>query len=167
MIKVTIECPHCYTRVIPVGSNTCPSCRKNIGDTRDTNPTLTSMVIGESSLLPNQCYQCNAATTRLVTIRESAGFQGENFFAHVIIFVLGVLSPGIALLAGTGQGTRRLLKIKMPQCENCGKIRKPKPAHVNFETYQVRFIVHKDFRERALAMQAGKLRRLNASPIVE
>ena len=75
MVNVTIVCPHCYTRVIPVSSNTCPSCRKNVLDTRDTNPTLTSMVIGESSVLPSQCYQCNASTTRLVTVRNRPVFK--------------------------------------------------------------------------------------------
>jgi endogenous inhibitor of DNA gyrase (YacG/DUF329 family) len=41
--RITVECPHCDTLVLPTKDNICPACRKNIEDTHDVHTDMASL----------------------------------------------------------------------------------------------------------------------------
>jgi hypothetical protein len=123
-----IECPHCHVKVLPMQNNICPSCRRDISDTRDTDPDQVSLTILESEDLPSFCYSCNLFTERTVRIsgdgdsRLSLFPRNEVDTSNVIIF--------------------------LPQCESCSDKGMPEPLDVDYEYQKMTFVVHKGFRDR-------------------
>jgi hypothetical protein len=138
-----VECPHCYTRVIPIENDTCPSCHKNVLEIKNIKQHLTSIAIKESSALPKYCCQCNLPTNRFVTVKESVKTGDVNLLLRLMVFIF---SPILILF--TEGDNRRSMKVKMPQCSQCARKSGLKPLHVDFENYQMTFVVHKEFRER-------------------
>lgn len=142
-----VRCPHCFTRVIASTDNVCPACHENVLVDGNGDPTLTSMVIRPSSWLPQRCYRCDSPTSRFVTVRRSSGTGDDN----LLVRLLTLLSSPFDFIGTYSPSSRRSVKIKMPQCSRCGRLGEPEPGHVDFERFEVTFVVSRRFRERATA----------------
>ena len=57
-----VECPHCYTKVIPLAHNICPACRSDMSDLEGVDPNRGAFVIHESEELPTYCFSCDRYT---------------------------------------------------------------------------------------------------------
>jgi hypothetical protein len=149
-----VECPHCYTKVLPTADNICPACRKDINSLRNINPNLTSISFGERIILPSCCYSCGLDTQRLVTIREKVEIGGASSFEKLVLFWVNLRYKIYGWSTESGEGKKYDLSVKIPQCETCAKQNgKPVPNHVDFENRVVTFIVHKRFKVKLIQMQ--------------
>jgi hypothetical protein len=104
---------------------------------------LTSMVVPESLTLPNYCYICDATTTRFVTIERSLVEKGENVVVRLLLALFWIWS-----LLFTGSKSLRTVAIRLPQCSECAGRGKPEPRHVDFERFEMTFVVNRNWRER-------------------
>jgi hypothetical protein len=147
MASDIVECPHCYTRVLPNREGTCPSCAKNVNDTHGADPTRTSVSIETNTLLPAVCSQCAAPTDRTVLIVSTRGGAGSN----------AEESPDLGwnlfamllrkLRAAPTHADRPEVSLHVPQCPRCAELRgRPKPRAISYERASMVLEVHRDFR---------------------
>jgi hypothetical protein len=142
-VTVLRECPHCYTKVVPLPDSRCPACQENLLEGEGADRKLTSMVVPESLTLPNYCYFCDATTTRFVTIKRSLVKKGENLVVRLFLAWFWIWS-----LLFTGSKRLRTIAIRLPQCSECAGRGKPEPRHVDFERFEMTFVVNRSWRER-------------------
>ena len=142
-----IECPHCYTRVLPNAAGTCPSCAGDVNDTYGTDPTRTSLSIETNTLLPPLCSQCAAPTDRtvlLVSSQRSAsdtGIESSSLRWNVFSLLLGKLRPAPRNV------DRPEVSLHLPQCPSCAELRgRPKPRAISYERATMVLEVHRVFR---------------------
>ncbi len=135
----TVECPHCYTRVLPMENNICPACKKNMSDTHDVNTELVSLTVRESDDLPPYCYLCNSYTDRYVKVVGDQGTALDSSLGAVV----SLLVPTRKIEENTSN-----VFVRLPQCEVCTEREEPSPLYVDYDHQTMTFIVHKGFRER-------------------
>lgn len=131
--SVFVECPHCYTKIMPLADNTCPACQGDLSNLVGVDPNKVSFLIHESEELPMYCYSCNQYTEQEVRI---SGDQ-ESILSK---FLTGDISP---------DQTSNVI-IFLPQCESCAEIEDPEPVEVDYENQTMTFVVHTGFRDRAI-----------------
>jgi hypothetical protein len=135
----TVECPHCYTRVLPMENNICPACKMDMSDTYDVDPQLVSLTVRESDDLPPYCYLCNSYTDRYVKIVGDTGTLLDKSLSAVVSLVVPILK--------IEEGTSNVF-VRLPQCETCAELEEPSPIHVDYENQAMTFVVNKGFKER-------------------
>lgn len=131
--SVFVECPHCYTKILPLVDNTCPACQGDLSNLVGVDPNRVSFLIYESEELPSYCYSCNQYTEREVRV---SGDQ-ESILSK---FLTGDVSP---------EQTPNVV-IFLPQCESCAEIEDPEPVEVDYELQTMTFVVHAGFHDRAI-----------------
>ena len=150
---IIVECPHCYTHVVPTSEGECPACRKNIHDVADTDPARTSISIPHSSQLPPNCCHCGRPTDRYVKVvrkisrKTERGDSTAGVFFLLGLFVSCLLLP-FALILGLRERSGDFVVVRIPQCEVRAKNGKPAPIRVNSEELKMTFVVHKDFKKQ-------------------
>ncbi len=136
---ITIECPHCYTRVLPMENNICPACKMDMSDIHAVNPRLVSLTVRESDDLPPYCYLCNSYTDRYVKVVGDTG----TFLEKSLGAVASLLAPTRKIEEGTSN-----VFVRLPQCEACAELEEPAPRYVDYESQSMTFIVNIGFKER-------------------
>ena len=147
MTSEIVECPHCYTRVLPNRAGTCPSCARDVNDTHGADPTRTSLSIETNTLLPAVCSQCAAPTDRTVLIVSSqrtsadAPEESSSLRWNVFALLLSRLRPSAAM------SDRPEVSLHVPQCPRCAELRgRVKPRAISYERASMVLEVHRDFR---------------------
>lgn len=135
-VSIFVECPHCYTKILPLADNTCPACQSDLSNPDWMNPKMVSFLIYESEDLPTHCYSCDQHTEQEVRI---SGDQ-ESILSK---FLMGGVSP---------EETSNVI-IFLPQCEVCAKIEDPDPVEVDYENQTMTFVVHAGFRDRVIQLR--------------
>ena len=130
---IFVECPHCYTKILPLADNTCPACQGDLSNLAGIDPNRVSFLIYESEKLPPYCYSCNQYTEQEVRV---SGDQ-ESILSR---FLEGNVLP---------EQTSNVI-IFLPQCESCAEIEDPEPVEVDYELQTMTFVVHTGFRDRAI-----------------
>jgi len=139
---IIVECPHCFTMVLPKPGNICPACQSDIEDLTDIDQNFVSLVIQESEELPSNCHTCFAYTDR--TVRVSG--DKESALDNVVYF----LFSGFRRL--TAEDTSNVI-IDIPQCDRCGEQNDPEPIKVDYANQTMTFVVQRMFRNRVLQMR--------------
>ena len=134
-----VECPHCYTRVLPKENNICPACRMDMSDTRDVDPQVAALVVRETDHLPPYCYSCNSYTERYVKITGDKGTLLDQSLGAVV----SLLIPTRKIEQDTSN-----VFVRLPQCEACAEQEEPAPLHVDYDTQSMVFVVNIGFKER-------------------
>lgn len=142
-----VECPHCYTRVLPNRAGTCPACGRDVNDTTGVDPTRTSVGIETNTLLPPVCSGCGGATDRCVELVLQQGGsraqQQEEEFANLRASIFGLVLRWFR----PGRADRPEIIVHLPQCDRCAAAHgRPKPRGVSFERATATFEVHREFR---------------------
>jgi hypothetical protein len=160
-----IECPHCFTFVLPKPHGECPACQCNTRDLRDADEDLASVVISEHSPLPDICCQCGVMTRRVVKVLGSKPVDGfvpaghtEGRFRPMLVLLHFLFAPVGAIFAhhlNEGPSGWNHVQISMSQCDECAECGPPQPLRVDHEQYTMRFAVHREF--------AHQFERLNTS----
>ena len=153
---VIVECPHCYQRVLPRDGGLCPSCGKNVHDTRGANLKVTSLRIDEGMSLPPFFCSCGCTTERLVTIKRTRRF-GDNVFFRILLWISYVLlwiffrAVAIAIARGDSRHRKRTIlsvRLHLPMCQTCSAWNKVTPVTVDFDNHRMTFIVDRSFADR-------------------
>ncbi len=155
---VIVECPHCYQRVLPRDGGLCPSCGKNVHDTRGPNLKVTSLRIDEGMSLPPFCCSCGSPTERLVTIKRTRRL-GDNVFVRMLFWIsyvlLWILFTGwavlIAIVVGGSPHQKRMrmsVRLHLPMCQTCSAWNKVIPVTVDFDNHRMTFLVDRSFADR-------------------
>lgn len=129
--SIFIECPHCYTKILPLADNTCPACQGDLSSLVGVNPNKVSFLIHELEELPSHCYLCDQYTERVVRV---SGDQ-ESILSK---FLMAGVSP---------EQTSNVI-IFLPQCEFCADVEDPEPIEVDYDKQTMTFVVHAGFRDR-------------------
>jgi hypothetical protein len=145
----TKECPHCHTYVMPKDSGQCPACLRDTNDLSGTDPHVTSLTISESQKLPPVCFRCGRAaqSTHRVVARRRNPYVASRAWEVLIIGWLFALPLWLYRRFLGPYGDR--LELRLPICDECGAREKKhaiKPIHIDFDNYEMTFLVHKDFR---------------------
>lgn len=143
-----IECPHCFTSVVPAGSGECPACRSNVNDTEGLDRTKTSLSVRCGSTLPEVCCGCGAATDRLVRVRSAIPKQGGESTWLIAIASLfgGLLGAMVQSSVDPNQRSGDVLVVDLPQCTLCAPQGNPEPIRVNRDERVMTFVVHEDLK---------------------
>jgi len=131
--SIFVECPHCYTKILPLADNTCPACQGDLSDLTGVDPNRVSLLIHESEELPSYCYSCNQYTEQQVRVSGDHESILSKFF-------IGNVSP---------EETTNVV-IFLPQCELCSEIEDPEPIEVDYEQQTMTFVVHTGFRDHVI-----------------
>jgi hypothetical protein len=148
-----VECPHCFTRVIPKADGLCPACQQ---DTRQSGEAADRALIrvAQGDVLPPVCCDCGCETDRYVTVRAKTSRRADrdtDFAAEDVVFtiLLGwlffLLRPFTRRIAAT-----ETIQVKMPQCPPCGKRGLPTPRYVDFDRATVTFLVHRNLKDQTV-----------------
>ncbi len=134
-----VECPHCYTKILPLDDNTCPACQGDLSNLAGVDPNKVSFLIYESEKLPSYCYSCNQFTEQEVRV---SGDQ-ESILSK---FLTGDVSP---------EQTTNVV-IFIPQCESCAEMEDPEPVEVDYDLQTMTFVVHAGFRDRVIRFREDR-----------
>lgn len=137
--QITVECPHCYTRVLPTKENICPACRKSISATYDVDLDMASLTVYESQELPPYCYRCNSYTERYVKVVGDKGTLLDRS--------LGVVVSLFVPVQKMEENTSNVF-VGLPQCEACAELEEPTPIQVDYEDQSMTFVVNIGFKEK-------------------
>ena len=142
-----IDCPHCYTRIVPMSDGCCPACRKNTRETTGADLSRTSIRVSQGDVLPPVCCDCGLVTSRVVSVYRKNTPSGEpptSFGAA--IFALFSLPLGLWLML-RGMANTTVAQTQMPQCDTCGTWGPPEPRYVDFGNATMTFIVHSNLKD--------------------
>ena len=134
--SIFVECPHCYTKILPLADNTCPACQGDLSSLVGVNPNKVSFLIHESEELPLCCYSCGQYTELEVRV---SGDQ-ESILSK---FFMGNVSP---------EETSNVV-IFLPQCQFCAEIEDAEPVEVDYDNQTMTFAVHTRFRDQVLQIR--------------
>jgi hypothetical protein len=135
-------CPHCFNIVLPKEDNSCPSCLRNINDLTDSNPLLTTYVIGEKTILPEICCICTTPTKRKKKYSERCDPKvwHPNDLSLYENTRVGLVKKDLA----------PTVKIIMPLCNKCEKKYNNLLRYVDYEQREMTFIISKVFRDKVV-----------------
>lgn len=147
-----LDCPHCFTTVVPMQDGTCPACRKNTTDPGVRRRLRGQLTISPTSRLPAICCDCGQATQRLVKVRQAMSRD------DVPGPVVAALTAFISVLMGLFLFFRRIeqssrMQVTIPQCHHCASKGAPRPTHVDFASARMTFAVHLRLKEAVSAEQ--------------
>lgn len=149
----SLDCPHCFTSVLVTASNLCPHCGKNVLDASGTKQSIRKLIVKDGQTLPDCCLHCGTNTTRRVTVkRYSGGMQRgtPTILAWVVGFIFAPFGALRVLHHESKVGPeQKKLTVDIPQCLECASKRRAEPHEVDFETYQMTFLVHIDLYKAA------------------
>ncbi|HRQ23777.1 MAG TPA: hypothetical protein PLF42_10160 [Anaerolineales bacterium] len=134
--SIFMECPHCYTKILPLADNTCPACQGDLSSLVGVNPNKVSFLIHESEELPFCCYSCGQYTEQEIRVSGDQESILNKFF-------MGDISP---------EDTSNVV-IFLPQCEFCAEAEDPEPVEVDYENQTMTFAVHTRFRDQMLQLR--------------
>lgn len=134
-VPLTIECPHCHVRVIPMADNLCPACREDVTYIQSADSNRVTLILHESEELPSYCYSCNMHTDRIVRITADE----ESTLATLF---LGENSP---------ENTTNII-IHLPECELCSDL-DIELVEVDYDKQTMKIMAHPGFREKVLQLR--------------
>jgi len=151
-MKPSIECPHCYTQVVPMAHGACPSCLKNVNERIGTDANKTSVTIRQGEPLPSCCVGCGEETDRVKKILKVVDLQRSDRGANFLVTLVGILCGLFTGLLFWRSGGQRAIKLGvimwLPLCSSCDKGKRVKPRHVDFQREEMTFVASNSFVER-------------------
>ncbi len=147
-----VECPNCYTHVIPTSAGECPACRKDMTSAAGTESDKTSFSINHAAKLSPYCCGCGCHADRYVKVarhisRERDERDSSNDVLTVLILTVGWIVLPLVWMFGLRHRIGDVIVVRMPQCNVCASNGPPIPISVNSEELRMTFVVHKQFKE--------------------
>ena len=150
-----VDCPHCYTRVVPTSQGACPSCRQSVYEATDADHSKASISVAHLEPLPTMCCDCGCATDRTVKITRNISRKADLEPSDDLLSYIGSLFSWIGWLIALVRGDFRSrigdqVVVQMPQCVICSESGIPDPIHVNAHELRMTFIVNQEFKSCVL-----------------
>jgi hypothetical protein len=147
-----VECPHCFTRVLPRPDGQCPSCQQSTQSIRDADRESVTVIVRENSQMPDFCCTCMIPERRLVRVVRSRDVPGTSDVAGSIgvRFALQLLLPLIGDIIHIAFGAPKssnsqAVVVRVRQCRECSRHQPLEPVFVNFDGYNMKFVAHRNF----------------------
>jgi hypothetical protein len=146
------ECPHCFTRVLPRPDGQCPACQQSTLNVRDADREWMTVTVRENSQMPDYCCLCMLPESRLVSVVRSRvvwGTKDDSGFGVAATLALHLLIGGLSFLIHSLHAEKRsgaqMVVVRVRQCRACSRREPLEPTFVNFDSYSMKFVVHRDF----------------------
>ena len=147
-----VDCPHCYTRVVPKSDGTCPACQREMALEDGVRSTWTTMKISQGAHLPPVCCECGSRTRRYVHVDADTG-SGPKAWLEIIASLTSW--PSTLWMFWQTMKRTSCVRVRMPQCSECGRSGKPKPRRVDFPNATMTFVVHRRFQHAVTSEEEG------------
>lgn len=147
MSALTVECPHCYSDVLPMADCRCPSCLADTRTLSSEGGLFTKVALQhQAQALPNICMLCGTPTQRKTRFHQKA--KNERYGANPTSSG-GAIGLLLTWLFDYASGKMyQEVALQVPQCEECHRRgRDLRVRHVDFDRRSVTFIVHRSFRQ--------------------
>lgn len=171
-------CPHCYRpirdfdltpRTDRAGQYAgeeftykCPSCNLYITNPWHIDASQQLVWVNDSRPMPNTCVTCGMFTDRRIKLKGSAERQGKKeegitSWLQVLGCLAGIFLGSIYSLVAyllfsgdsDGEGAHSVnVIVKVPQCNLCSALQKPKPLTASAEPKQLLIAAHQAFVDR-------------------
>jgi hypothetical protein len=138
-----VECPHCFTRVVPSLNGECPACGQNTRDETGTDPRRTVLILKHAQELPPFCCHCACRTDSWVKVLRALSHRNDNPEPVLPVLFGGVLS----LLFRDRSRTEDFVVVNVPQCRDCKKNGAPQSVATSPVNQTVSILVDKRFRD--------------------
>jgi len=157
---MAVDCPHCFTYVVPKADGHCPACQQDTRDVGAWEREHTTVVIGEHSHLPEICCDCGVPARRIVRVKRSKPNKDEAVTEYVesqsaallvLLLVLRVLLGPFAAIISQFVGSQRNwlhVSVSIVQCSECAESGPPEPLRVDHQLFTMRFVVHRNFSQK-------------------
>lgn len=131
----------------------CPSCRGDMSAPK-LQP-LTTVQVRLGAELPALCVACGQKTPDTIEVARAMTEGGHAWPIKILAYLV---SPLMAALANRDlEGKRRDVAVTLPFCAACRNSRPaPAPTFVNYERFELDFIVHDDFADAFRRERAGQ-----------
>jgi hypothetical protein len=143
---MVIDCPHCFTKVIPKPDGSCPACQ---GNTRESSASTehSAVRIAHGTELPPICCGCGQPADQYHAI-TSHPTEGRGEASGVMAVLLTLISwPMALLMLLRGLHETSVVQVKLPTCPHCRQFGYPAPRYVDFKNARMTFVVHKRLKE--------------------
>ena len=146
-----IDCPHCYSHVLPKPDDRCPSCGHNVKDRRGADRTKAELVVKDSDNLPSICLTCGDPTDQTARVRfHKADPDDPDKEVAAVLMLVSLFAALLAYLVRPRRGI--YIDMRLPQCRSCKKqTGKPEPRHIAWDSRELTFVVHRKFRDAVIA----------------
>jgi hypothetical protein len=143
---MVIDCPHCFTKVIPKPDGSCPACQGNTRVSR-ARPDYSACRVGHNAPLPPICCGCGQAADQYYAI-TSHSTEGRSEASGVTALLLAMISLPMAIfMLLRGMQETSVVQVKLPICPHCRQFGLPTPQYVDFKNARMTFVVHKRLKE--------------------
>lgn len=140
-----INCPHCFIKVWVHDDGVCPSCRKNVNETRSELRDLSPVEFVDGEKLPRVCVVCGMRSTFNVEVGE-LNSDDKLDKQGLVSRVLGALGGVIAIrLTPHAYKKKFKLSVDLPVCEQHGHAETLKPIYIDHSRHRITIAAHKDF----------------------
>lgn len=147
-----VDCPHCYTRVVPKSDGTCPACQRQVTGEHDAQPGRTTLRVAQGTRLPPVCCDCGQPTERYVAVGGKSAGEPSGWSALIVSLFSWPIGLWMFL---RGLERTSVVQVRVPQCWQCGRGGRPKPRYVDFPNARMTFVVHRKLKE-TVASQEGR-----------
>ncbi len=157
MSALMVECPHCYTDVLPMADGHCPSCSADLSLAKAESNWFTKVSLPhQAGALPNVCIVCGMPTERRTRFYQKA--RNERYGANPAQGGGGIGLALTWLFDYVSGKMHQEICLDVPQCDECNqKGRGIRVKHVDFERRVATFIVHQNFNR---ALEARRVARV-------
>lgn len=142
------ECPNCYVTVILSTEGICPACHQST-DSPTADRTLTSITVREGQQFPGICFGCGIPVDSVASIQlesSSMFMQLLGGFIRGVLTMLRFFVCGLFALffkTSNDQNQRLKIRLKVPICSECKRLRRPRVTWMDFNEGIVKLIVPK------------------------
>ena len=136
-----IECPKCFTDVIPMANERCPACGELAASANQSGRT--KVTVREGGPEGAHCVACGCPTSHQIQIKRKArnsNFDpnaGDRLATHPLAIVLN-------FFAGKFHQT---VAVRIPICGACKRNGPPEPKYIDFERRTMTFVAHRALRD--------------------
>ncbi len=135
-----VECQNCFTDVIPMADDRCPSCNKPL---ENQAGTLTKVTVFQSGPSGGVCMKCGARTPNTVRVRRKA--RNNNYQPNSSSKLDG--HPLAILLNFIAGKYHQSVEVLVPLCPSCAGSGTGEPKYVDFDARSMTFVGHRAWKE--------------------
>lgn len=162
---MTVECPHCTTRVLAAAGAACPSCGGDLSAKKPRSPHV-RLTISDAEPLPPVCSRCGEPTDGVMLLEASRTVGAVpwplRIFYYLGIALGGLLAPRLVgklavrghLVSGTGTTTATTKTV--PVCKPCKKKDPPRLDHADPDRGELTFQASRKFARALTKLRAER-----------
>jgi len=138
---VFTECPNCFTNVLMTASRVCPACGVRAAEMASSQ--WTKVTFRNAQRVPRYCLRCGTETERTKLVRRTRKRKGDSIFVKLVVWVFAWTSAGALT-----RTEKTEVAVTVPICEGCAAEGPLEPHSVDYESFTMAFVAHREFARR-------------------